>query len=94
MATGAALGIGAVAVGRYLDVDVLKRSVNGNPEMQFVDEDSQRALGVVQQLQEQGVVRMEENGNRAGNGNGYYILVQEDEERDQRVRRKRSTDSR
>ncbi|XP_032456563.1 uncharacterized protein LOC100122676 [Nasonia vitripennis] len=90
MATGAALGIGAVAVGRYLDVDVLKRSNNGNPEMQFVDEDSQRALGVVQQLQEQGVMPMEENGNGAGNGNGYYILVQE-EEKDQRVRRKRST---
>ncbi|KZC13488.1 hypothetical protein WN55_05039 [Dufourea novaeangliae] len=29
VASGAALGIGAVAVGRYLDVDVLKRSNNG-----------------------------------------------------------------
>ncbi|XP_076764358.1 uncharacterized protein LOC143431472 [Xylocopa sonorina] len=45
MASGAALGIGAVAVGRYLDVDVLKRSNEG-----LSTEEYQRALDSAQPL--------------------------------------------
>ncbi|CAL7939529.1 unnamed protein product [Xylocopa violacea] len=45
MASGAALGIGAVAVGRYLDVDVLKRSNEG-----LSAEEYQRALNGAQPL--------------------------------------------
>lgn len=45
VASGAALGIGAVAVGRYLDVDVLKRSRDGADGEDELD--SRRALGVI-----------------------------------------------
>jgi hypothetical protein len=48
MASGAALGIGAVAVGRYLDVDVLKRS-NDDAVLNRSD-DQERTLHIISQL--------------------------------------------
>ncbi|RZF47802.1 hypothetical protein LSTR_LSTR006066 [Laodelphax striatellus] len=44
VAGGAALGLGAVAVGRYLDVDMLKRSGAGDAEIERLQLEHKRAL--------------------------------------------------
>lgn len=75
VASGAALGIGAVAVGRYLDVDVLKRSMSENSNL--TDEQKERALGILDQLEQQG---------------NMYVLVQDEAESSRGERRKRSAE--
>ncbi|KAL1138400.1 hypothetical protein AAG570_008464 [Ranatra chinensis] len=48
VAGGAALGLGAVAVGRFLDVDMLKRSASGRAELQqAVSANEKRVLSAV-----------------------------------------------
>ncbi|XP_026674235.1 uncharacterized protein LOC108630897 [Ceratina calcarata] len=80
MASGAALGIGAVAVGRYLDVDVLKRSDDGSgTEVEY-----QRALNSDPLLTENGdsltrgydgtVYFMEKNKDDATSQDGLVIV--------------------
>ncbi|KAL7300008.1 hypothetical protein TKK_0007320 [Trichogramma kaykai] len=86
VASGAALGIGAVAVGRYLDVDVLKRSNDGTLEL---NEDNLRALGYVSELPENN------NNNNIGDaekqsiGQGVYVLMPDSAEGSVAVARKR-----
>ncbi|XP_058808717.1 uncharacterized protein LOC131674216 [Phymastichus coffea] len=92
MASGAALGIGAVAVGRYLDVDVLKRSSDGT--VQVIDgEEKARALNIIRQLEQDNRVP---TGERQYNvGDDIYVLMQQNSARDNAARRKRSvTDER
>lgn len=95
VASGAALGIGAVAVGRYLDVDVLKRS---NPDE--LDLEHKRALEAdaylktMEDANEPPYVLSrggrpeiddraanEEDARVAGNGEEVFVVLQEDEER-------------
>ncbi|XP_043284782.1 uncharacterized protein [Venturia canescens] len=47
VASGAALGIGAVAVGRYLDVDVLKRGRKEDEDNEGLELENNRALGAI-----------------------------------------------
>ncbi|XP_076171889.1 uncharacterized protein LOC143148933 isoform X2 [Ptiloglossa arizonensis] len=97
VASGAALGIGAVAVGRYLDVDVLKRSNDGTE----TEGEYQRALnidpanraettgGTVYFLEN---VPTNENNDRdhpPGTRNGLLVILEED-----RNTENRDTDSR
>lgn len=63
VASGAALGIGAVAVGRYLDVDVLKRSNDGN----VAEVEYQRALDGQRAF-------LNEFARESGNGRTVYFL--------------------
>lgn len=86
VASGAALGIGAVAVGRYLDVDVLKRSMNENANL--TEEDKERAMGIIAQLEEEQVQRQQ----RQQRQENVYIVVQDDEDKESHSRRKRSID--
>ncbi|XP_078038695.1 uncharacterized protein LOC144470956 [Augochlora pura] len=66
VASGAALGIGAVAVGRYLDVDVLKRS-NGEIGTEI---DYQRALDADQPL----AIKSDQPNGGDGIGETVYFL--------------------
>ncbi|XP_023246056.1 uncharacterized protein LOC106642046 [Copidosoma floridanum] len=81
MASGAALGIGAVAVGRYLDVDVLKRSNAGG---EHFDADDERALEAV------AGTRGELQGQPSVNQ--IYLLVEGDGYDGGASRKKRSSD--
>nr|XP_012150746.1 PREDICTED: uncharacterized protein LOC100879326 [Megachile rotundata] len=101
VASGAALGIGAVAVGRYLDVDVLKRSGEGlSTEVEY--QRSLDAAPLVKALNEQGdgtvyfLEKMEPQEQR-DKSNGVVMIVQDQKHEDKtgqiaNNRRKRSVD--
>ena len=74
VASGAALGIGAVAVGRYLDVDVLKRS---NSEGLVPENNEERAMKVLEQLQDQGVLDEVQQVREAGANGNVYVVMQD-----------------
>ena len=74
VASGAALGIGAVAVGRYLDVDVLKRS---NSEGLVPENNEERAMNVLEQLQDQGVLDEVQQVREAGANGNVYVVMQD-----------------
>lgn len=93
VASGAALGIGAVAVGRYLDVDVLKRSNENEVE-------ETRALEALPKFGENGEILDSEAATSIGADGNVYLLLEEVESAKQssqnplgkNQRRKRSLD--
>lgn len=108
VASGAALGIGAVAVGRYLDVDVLKRSNDNGAEIEGT-----RALQLIPKFVEEDATSPEMRQIQAGeeivaqpsNSENIFLLLEEieppisqinpqisNEARTSRQRRKRSLD--
>ncbi|XP_044581359.1 uncharacterized protein LOC123262929 isoform X1 [Cotesia glomerata] len=98
VASGAALGIGAVAVGRYLDVDMLRRS---NEDGQTLDE-YQRALsrdaantGDVSNIYYPDNSKVSENINHQANArelDGGFLIEERASGEDIKARRKRSLD--
>ncbi|XP_043466526.1 uncharacterized protein LOC122501260 [Leptopilina heterotoma] len=74
VASGAALGIGAVAVGRYLDVDVLKRSNENAVE-------ETRALGAVPNFENGEILSPE--AVQVGNNENVYLLLEEVEPKEE-----------
>ncbi|XP_076656230.1 uncharacterized protein LOC143360918 [Halictus rubicundus] len=94
VASGAALGIGAVAVGRYLDVDVLKRSNSGigseveyqralDDDRSFVSEDQRNgeSLGETVYFLEKAPRNEGANDNPGplNNEDGVLVILQEDQ---------------
>lgn len=103
VASGAALGIGAVAVGRYLDVDVLKRS-NGDDD--DVGPEHKRALeaGARLALMNEDEKEEEEEGSPRSNeatprkdqaidesaSDGVFLVLEEDKRNAERVENRES----
>ncbi|CAG5097479.1 Protein of unknown function [Cotesia congregata] len=97
VASGAALGIGAVAVGRYLDVDMLRRS---NEDGQTLDE-YQRALSIDANTGDASNIyypdnsKVSENTNQQANSrelDGGFLIEERAGGEDIKARRKRSLD--
>ncbi|XP_011504440.1 PREDICTED: uncharacterized protein LOC105367430 [Ceratosolen solmsi marchali] len=91
MASGAALGIGAVAVGRYLDVDMLKRS--NDETILNTSDDQERTLHIISQLDDNKAPQTYGNSETEANVDGVYILVQNNGIHETDTRRKRNSDN-
>lgn len=92
VASGAALGIGAVAVGRYLDVDVLKRSGEGlatevdyqrslNADQPFLKGLSDQEPGTIYLLEkmEDPTISEQKDNAKSNNEDGVLMIVQDDQ---------------
>ncbi|XP_034183973.2 uncharacterized protein LOC117606073 [Osmia lignaria lignaria] len=93
VASGAALGIGAVAVGRYLDVDVLKRSGEGlatevnyqrslNADQPFlkglIDQES-GTVYLLEKMEDPTISEQKDNVKSINNEDGVLMIVQDDQ---------------
>ncbi|XP_011301062.1 uncharacterized protein [Fopius arisanus] len=83
VASGAALGIGAVAVGRFLDVEVGKRSNDENNE----ELENERALQAVADEQAGGKVTGERLKRSLDDPNLFPLPLEEQDDRSRRLRR-------